>query len=385
MTLRGLSLQHFRLHANRTFQFHPAVTLIIGANASGKTSILEAAHLLATGKSFRASRVAEMVGFSQELSRVKGLAEYQLSVTGMSEDDIGSALDPERAAAAEKLSQANETAELEVLLTRGQVGGQRAAHRLFSVNGVRRQQRTATGILKTVLFRPEDMRLIEGSPSRRREYLDTPLALLFPEYFQALRAYEQVLKRRNRLLSQVREGEQPQTALSYWNQGMLKHGQVLQRFRKRFTASAPQVSLKFPLQLHYQPSVMSQERASQYLSREIAAGHSLIGPHKDDLQVHFAPKGQDEQLDIALYGSRGQQRLAVLWLKLVELSYLTQESGERPVLLLDDIFSELDSDSHKIVLDQLQEGQTIITTTDPSLEQQLQSALSAERIKTLRL
>lgn len=382
MTLRGLSLQYFRLHRSKTLQFHPAVTLIVGANASGKTSVLEAAHMLATGKSFRAGRVAEMVGFGQELARVKGLVEHQTVAKEMTDEQMRSALDPESVEPEEVEA---ENSELEIILTRGEVGGQRTAHRLFSVNGVKRQQRGATGILKTVLFRPEDMRLIEGSPSRRRDYLDTPLALLFSEYFQALRNYEQVLKRRNKLLTLVREREQPPTALTYWNQGLLKHGEILQRYRQQFTSSAPQVQLSFPLKLQYQPSIISPERAKQYLTKEIAAGHSLIGPHKDDLTVLFSHPDQEEQLDIALYGSRGQQRLAVLWLKLVELAYLEQESGERPVLLLDDIFSELDSDSQQLVQDQLKQGQTIITTTDAQLEKNLQTVLTAEQVQTERL
>jgi len=367
MTLRGLSLQYFRLHRSRSFSFHPRVTLVIGPNASGKTSILEAAHLLATGKSFRATRVAEMVGFGQELARVKGVVDHQ---TKVSDDPFDT-------------SSHSETSELETILTTGQVGGQRTANRLFSVNGVRRQQRKAVGILKTVLFRPEDMRLIEGSPSRRREYLDTPLSLLYPDYFQALRTYEQVLRRRNRLLQQVREHEQSPTALEYWNQGMLKHGKLLQEYRRLLVSSAPQVELTFPLQLQYNPSVIDEDRAKQYLTKEIAAGHSLIGPHKDDLTVLFRHPEQEDMLDIALYGSRGQQRLGVLWLKLVELAYLEKISGERPVLLLDDIFSELDQDSQHLVQEQLQQGQTVITTTDAHFIDILSQKLPADQLLTI--
>lgn len=366
MTLRGLSLQYFRLHRNANIPFHQRVTLIIGANASGKTSILEAAHLLATGKSFRATRVAEMVGFGQELARVKGVVEH---LQPNAEDPFASTTD-------------SEESELETILTTGQVNGQRAAHRLFSVNGVRRQQRRATGILKTVLFRPEDMRLIEGSPGRRRDYLDAPLSLLYPEYAQAVRGYEQVLKRRNRLLQQVREGEQSQTSLSYWNQGMLKHGARIQEYRRLFVSSAPQVELDFPLQLQYNPSIIDADRAKQYFSREIAAGHSLIGPHKDDLTVLFRHPDQEDMLDIALYGSRGQQRLAVLWLKLVELAYLEQISGERPVLLLDDIFSELDLDSQHLVQRQLESGQSIVTSTDAHFVDILTEKLGRDAVST---
>ena len=368
MRITGLALQYFRAHKSFSLQFEDQITLIIGSNASGKTSILEALHLLATGKSFRAEKIAEMVGFSQELSRVKGVMVPE------AEPDKGEL----------ETEQGVEKTELEIILTRGVVNGKRSAYRLFSVNGVKRQQRKATGILKTVLFRPEDMRLIEGSPSRRRGYLDTPLALLFEEYQSSVKTYEQVLKRRNKLLWSVREGEQPRSVLEYWNQALIKHGEIIQEYRRKFVSTAVNVKFPMKLQFEYDPSIISADRVKQYLEKEITVGHSLIGPHKDDFVVTFLHEGVEEPLNIALYGSRGQQRLGVLWLKLVELSYLEQESGERPVLLLDDIFSELDSTSQNLVLDLLKQGQTVITTTDQALEQVLEARF-AGRMQTLHL
>lgn len=368
MRISGLALQHFRIHNSYSKQFQKQITLIIGANASGKTSILEALHLLATGKSFRAERIAEMVGFTQEISRIKGIVVPEAV--------------PERGEADPELEV--EKTELEVILTRGVVNGKRSAYRLFSVNGVKRQQRKATGLLKTVLFRPEDMRLIEGSPSRRRGYFDTPLALLYEEYQSALKTYEQVLKRRNKLLFAVREGEQPRSVLEYWNHSLIKNGEVIQEYRRKFVSTAGSVEFPLQLQFEYDPSIISADRIKQYLEKEIASGHSLVGPHKDDFVVTFLHDSAEEPLNIALYGSRGQQRLAVLWLKLLELSYLEKESSERPVLLLDDIFSELDATSQNLVLDLLKVGQTVITTTDPALEQVLEARFDG-RLESLHL
>lgn len=368
MRVSGLALQYFRLHKSFSLQFEEQISLIIGSNASGKTSILEALVLLATGKSFRADKIAEMVSFGQEIARVKGVVVPEaLPEVGESE----SSMDVEKT-------------ELEVILTRGIVNGQRSAYRLFSVNGVKRQQRKATGILKTVLFRPEDMRLVEGSPSRRRNYFDSPLSLLYEDYENSLKVYDQVLKRRNKLILAVRDNQQPRSVLEYWNQALIKHGEIIQEYRRRFVSTAPGVDFPIQLQFEYNPSIISQDRIKQYLEKEIAAGHTLVGPHKDDFIVTFVHPSSAEPLDIALYGSRGQQRLAVLWLKLVELYYLQKESGERPVLLLDDIFSELDATSQNLVLELLKVGQTVITTTDTALEQVLEAKFSG-RMQTLHL
>lgn len=366
MRISGLALQYFRVHRSFSLQFNQQVTLVIGANASGKTSILEAITLLSTGKSFRAQKIAEIISLTQEIARVKGIV--------IPENTSIDAFEQATAALSDTaVPLAQEQQEVEVVLTRGVVNGKRTSYRLFSLNEVRKQQRKVTGVLKVVLFRPEDMRLIEGSPSRRRDYFDTPLALLFDEYEQSLKTYEQVLKRRNKLLFLVREGQQPKSVLEYWNQALIKHGEKLQEYRRKFVSAAPSTEFPIKLQLEYHPSIISQDRIKMYLEKEVAAGHTLIGPHKDDFSVSYFLDGSAEPLNIALYGSRGQQRLAVLWLKMVELEFVEQESGERPVLLLDDIFSELDPHSQTLVLNLLDVGQSIITTIDPELEHVLQA------------
>lgn len=366
MRISGLALQYFRIHHSYSLQFNQQVTLIIGANASGKTSILEAINLLSTGKSFRAQKIAEIIELNQEIARVKGVVIPENTSVDEFEQATAALTDA-------TIPDAQEKQEVEVLLTRGTVNGRRTSYRLFSLNEVRKQQRKVTGVLKVVLFRPEDMRLIEGSPTRRRDYFDMPLSLLYEEYEQSLKTYEQILKRRNKLLFLVREGEQPKSVLEYWNQGLIKHGEILQEFRRKFVSTAPNVEFPIKLQLEYDPSIISQERVKMYLEKEITVGHTLIGPHKDDFSVSYFHEGAEEPLNIALYGSRGQQRLAVLWLKMLELAYVERESGERPVLLLDDIFSELDPHSQTLVLNLLDVGQTIITTIDPELEHVLQA------------
>lgn len=370
MRLITLGLNNFRNYVARSIPFSPGVTLIAGSNASGKTSIIEAINLLCTGTSFRAGKVDEMIRFDQEVGRVTG----EVEVSGELVDS--KAADPDAD---------SEITELEVLLTRGIVQGKRTQHRLYSVNSVRRRRAVFMGNLVSVVFRPEDMRLVEGSPARRRDFIDTPLATLHQEYARSLTVYEQTLKRRNRLLEQVRDRETSPNTLHYWNQSLLKHGEIIQEQRRQFFASFVQVEFPMPFSVHYLPSVISAERMEEYAAREIAAGHTLIGPHKDDFEVELSraiiSRGEStssatptvfgatassaaDLVSVAKYGSRGQQRMAVLWLKVCERAYVAEKSHHYPLLLLDDILSELDERAQRFVLDLMKGHQTIITTAD---------------------
>lgn len=364
MFVQKVALDHFRIHKSVLLEFKKRTCVIVGQNASGKTGIIEALQLLATGNSFRAEKIQEMVAFGSEIGRVKGIIEHR----GVSE------------------SSDNESCTLEVLLTKGSVQGKKAPFRLFSVNDVRRQKRTATGVLKVVSFRPEDMRLVEGSPSRRREFLDMPLTLLYPDYEQAVSNYENTVKRRNKLLEAVREHSQSPTVLQYWNLGVIKYGEVVQKYRRKFLASFSSVFFPYTFTVEYTPSLISADRQAEYIEREILAGHCLIGPHKDDFSVYMSnARGEDGKIDVAVYGSRGQQRLAVLWLKTAELGYVTQTTQELPVLLLDDILSELDSESRGLVVQLLGKTQAIITTTENSGVTLFEDALGAENVQVVSL
>jgi len=342
--LTQLSLQHFRTHAQLSLNFDNQVTVIGGPNASGKTSILEAINLLATGDSFRAKKISEMISFDADLGRVRGM---------VSENE-------------------GEPLDIEILLTHGVLQGKRTPHRLFRVNDVARQKRIATHRFFTTAFRPEDLRLVEGSPSRRRGFLDTVLSSVHPEYERSLRVYDQTLRRRNKLLEQVRSGEQSANVLSYWDVNMLKHGTVLQKFRTEFAAACAGVAFPKQFTIEYLPSIISEERQDEYRSRAIAAGHSLIGPHKDDFAIHLQTK--TNQFELSAFGSRGQQRLAVLWLKLCEHAYVRENSDREQILLLDDIWSELDDESQAIIEPLFRLQQTIITTTSEELAEKLTAA-----------
>ena len=351
MQFTQLALQNFRNFSLAHFDFEKT-TLLFGPNGIGKTSVLEAIQVLATGESFRANKVEEMLRLDAELGRVQGL-----------------------------ILEKEENIKLEVMLTRGQVQGKRSAYRLFSVNDVRRSKKNFLGNFATVVFRPEDLRLVEGSPERRRNFLDTALAMTNQDYRLALGVYEQTLRRRNRLLQKIAAGEESAEILSYWNASLLKNGQILQRQREQFIDFIREVVFPFTLNISYEPSWLTPARLAEHQAREQVVGHSLIGPHKDDFLLKFSDekKGIDD-LSILAYGSRGQQRLAVLWLKIAELHFLKDKIGFQPLLLLDDIFSELDEMSKAMVLSLLSEYQSIVSTADESLVKELQ-----EKIPQLRM
>lgn len=333
MFLKKLNLQNFRSFSSKNLSFVDQITLILGPNAIGKTSLIEAIYLLAIGSSLRASKIEEMISFDEELSRVKVKLE--------NEDE--------------------ESILLEILLTRGLVQGRRSQRALYSVNEVRRRKKDFLGQLLAVVFRPEDLRLIEGSPARRRQFIDNLLCLVDREYASSHKVYTEALKKRNKLLWQIKEGFMGKQVLSFWNMQLLKHGEILQKKRAELFRFFNTVKFALEFELQQKISLISAERQKLYEAKEIAAGHSLIGPHKDDFIVVL---GDGKDFDVGIYGSRGQQRLAVLWLKICELAFIEKVTQQKPVLLLDDILSELDDTSKSYVLKLLEGQQTIITSAD---------------------
>jgi DNA replication and repair protein RecF len=319
MLIKSLALQNFRNFSLTNFNF-AKTNLIFGANGIGKTSIIEAIYLLASADSFRAGKVEEMIRLETDLGRVQGLIDLE-----------------------DSSHEASEEIKLEVMLTRGIVQGKRTQYRLFAVNDIRRRKKDFLTFFKAVAFRPEDLRLVEGSPSRRRSFLDNALSMISGEYSSVLLKYEQTLKRRNRLLQKVSEGSEKREILNFWNVNLVRYGEFLQQKRAGLIDFIREVVFPFELNINYLPSLISEKNLAEHLEKEIFLGHSLIGPHKDDFVLKFSQveKGIDD-LSLLAYGSRGQQRLGVLWLKIAELQFLSDKIGYQPVLLLDDILSELE-------------------------------------------
>lgn len=334
MTIKTLQLQNFRSYKDQTFKFPSGTTLVVGPNTSGKTNLLEAIYLLATGKSFRAQIEEEMISYGKELARVKAEVESE-----------------------------GEKEELEILLTSGQVGKRKKVKKQYLINGVRKRMLDFIGHFNCVLFGPEDLEIVVDSPAIRRNYLDSVLEQVDRDYRRASLSYKKGLKQRNRLLEQIRDEGRAKTSLFLWDKLLLENGEVISEKRGEFIDFINQQPAHFgDLVINYEKSVISPQLLEKYQEKEIATGMTLIGPHRDDFVVSLV--GRDKETDLHRFGSRGEQRTAVFSIKLAELEYVAQKTGQRPVLLLDDIFSELDHQRRQRLVEVIPKQQTIITTID---------------------
>jgi DNA replication and repair protein RecF len=361
--LKKLELLYFRNHKNRTIEFDKN-TVIVGPNATGKTNILEAVQLLATGESFReGGKIEEMVNWESEVGHVMGKLKVQNS--NVKAEEITHPNPPFR----KGRENMEDDTELQVTVTRGLVQGRRVTKRRFLVNGVARRRQDLVGNLLTVCFRPEDLRIVEGSPSRRRQFFDRIWMQVDREYLRSLMAYNKGLVRRNKLLEMIREGRTTKTTLTYWDQLVIKNGEYVQKKRRELVdfINLSDSYQEFGLTLKYVPSVISEARLKQYEYEEVMAGHTLVGPHRDDYQIIAKSVGQSAKgidRNLAMYGSRGEQRLGVLWLTMMAMDLIEAEKKVRPILLLDDIFSELDHEHRHLVFELMPMQQTIATTAD---------------------
>jgi DNA replication and repair protein RecF len=347
--INKLRLTNFRNFKTKLLEFSPEITVIVGPNASGKTNILESIFLLSTGKSFRAKIEEEMISYQEDLARVKGRVKAD-----------------------------GRTYDLEGILTRGLIdvgksAPEKIARKKLIVNGVARRLIDFAGNFKVTLFGPWDLDLVTASPSTRRRFLDTVLSQVDREYRRASLSYEKGLRQRNRLLLRVREEGLSRSQLLFWDRLLIKNGDYLSSRRDEFIRhanSSPRLEdQKFSLE--YDRSAISEARLEQYQEEEVAAATTLVGPHRDDFIFYVAERKSKNPRDLARYGSRGEQRMGVLWLKLSELTFVEEKSDERPTLLLDDIFSELDHKHREVVMGTAAGQQTIITTADPHFVSEL--------------
>jgi DNA replication and repair protein RecF len=328
--LQKLVLQHFRNYSQRIFVFSPEMTVIIGPNTSGKTSLVEGMYLLASGKSFRAGKDVSMIAFGQDVARVQGLLA----------DDT----------------------KIEVTLGQGEATGGRFIKR-FMVNEVAKSKNHVIGLLPIVLFRPEELDIIIDGPSLRREFLDSILENIDASYRAAKVIYDKALRHRNALLHFAQEtGQRNTEQFSYWDTLLITNGQQITQKREELIASINEADKDVCLFIvHYDKSVISEERLLQYKDAEVGAGVTLVGPQRDDFYITI-PTAAGQQ-NVAEFGSRGQQRLVILQLKLLHMAIVESTLGKKPLLVLDDIFSELDNSHINLVLDRVKGRQIILTTT----------------------
>ena len=334
-----------------------------GPNAAGKTSLLEAIVLIAWGRSHRTSTDSELIRWGSDVARVEGRVARSDTPIAPGPD-----VDP---------------TSIEVALVREGAGGQRKRIR---VNGVPRRSSALAGILRTVMFAPEDMLLVAGSPGPRRATLDTLAASRSPAFAADLGTYGRALQQRNGLLRAIREGTAERDQLRFWDVALLEAGSavvegrlatleaVAEPLRRSHAEIAPdegRLVVRYATNAPPRPGETVRaaltRRLAETADKEAWNGTTLIGPHRDDLVFEL------EGRDLAGFASRGQQRTAILAFKLAELDVLTAHDGHPPLLLLDDVFSELDPERRAHLVRRIAElPQSFVTTTtlddlDPAL------------------
>lgn len=341
MFLKQLNLTNFRNYSTLELNFDQRPTILVGNNAVGKSNFLEAVYLLSTTKSLRVETEDELIKEGQEFTRVEGFLE-----------DGG---------------------DTELLVIINKPSKEVFFRKKALVNGIARRVTDFIGNLPAVIFYPSDINLVTGSPSLRRWHLDLSLAQIDPTYKKALTVYEQFLTARNRVLKSIREGHGKKDELDYWTEGLLDQGKIISEKRKDFFNFIN--ALEKPLgefEFEYTESEISQQKLTETNGREVAAAATLIGPHRDDFGILL------ENRNIAHFGSRGEQRTATLAFKLAQLEYMAKTLGKRPILLLDDVFSELDAPHRAYVVEVVGKQQTIIATVE--LENIPQDFLDSARI-----
>ncbi len=362
MRLDRLDLRDFRNYENLSLEFDPGVNLIVGDNAQGKTNLLEAISFLGSGRSFRAQKNGEMIRFSADFAVLEGRA----------------------------FSQERQQSLRWVLFS-----GSRP--RQLYRNGARKKTASEiAGVLQTVLFCPEDLLVLKSGAAQRRRLGDSALIQLRPRYEAALSEYNRILETKSRILKDRFDNPAVEAILPEYNQRLCQVGALLISYRARFFESLGREAAgfhgvfsggaeEFTLQYKtvstvkdpFAPVEQLTEDLREHLERhsraELETAQCLTGPHKDDFEVCLSG------LSVKTYGSQGQTRTAAISLKLAQRELMKRESGEEPLLLLDDVLSELDPGRQDFVLNQIDAGQMFITCCEPGRFTRLGKTIEIEK------
>lgn len=387
MRLLHLSLTNFRNYARLELDFPPGIVLLQGDNAQGKTNLLEAIYYLSRMHSPRTSVDRELVNWlawKEDLPFARSVAQIQ---TG------------------------EQTDQIELSLVQNNVGSPEAngisMRKHIRVNGAQKRALDAVGLLNVVLFLPQDINLVDGPPQLRRQYLDDIISQVDPLYHRESQHYGRVLTQRNYLLKSFKSREYDEAQIQFWDQRLVQHGAYLivrrqqviqqldefvQRIHLKLTGQSERLRLDYDASVcleghsgaayqmalptepedlttgtgaRFAPALLQDvaalfaDQLRRMRTKELEQGVSLVGPHRDNFR--FLVNG----IDMNVYGSRGQQRTIALSLKLAEVEWITQERKDKPILLLDDVLSELDAAHRRYLLDAIDQAQqVIITTTD---------------------
>ena len=343
MAIQDLQLVSFRNHDQKEFKFIQGLTVIWGENGSGKTSVLEAIHILSYGKSFRTHKQRDLIKNSESSFIARG----DFSTNGH-RDNVA--------------AQVTQTNGQKLKLNGKLLSGRKA---LLGRNNV-------------VVLSPEEQSVTKGAPKERRQFFDKMFSVVSKEYVDCLQDYSRILKQRNAALILVKENQQPMTSIQSWDEQLVEKGKQLWSFRFDFISEF-KVYLKhiifcydnsIDLNLRYLDCVPTVEtyqlKIKDSLQKDITMGRTSYGPHRDDISLIW------ESRDLRSFGSQGEHKLSLVFLKLSEMIFIRKKTGSHPTLLLDDLFAKLDLERSKKIVSLLQnletetgeQVQTIVTTTD---------------------
>lgn len=342
MYINSLKLVNYRNYDELLVEFNKKVNLIIGMNGQGKTNLVEAIGFMSIGRSFRTNKDRELIKFS---------AENLYCGCNFTRNNIDK--------------------KIEIVVAKDKKG--------VKVNGVSiKSMQELLGNLNVVIFSPEDLRLVKDGPKERRSFIDKEISQIMPRYYSLLTNYNKILHQRNTVLKSYRIDE---NLLDVYDEAMSTYASEIYIIRNRFIEKLSEISRKIHKNLTMdkenltiiyknQVDLESGQDASQVRLnlleklRESRQGDMItrvtkVGPHKDDMKIFI------NDIDVRMFGSQGQQRTASISLKLSEIELIKQEVGDYPVLILDDVFSELDQTRQKMLVEKLENIQMFVTSADP--------------------
>ena len=338
MQIKAIEFENFRNYENFKIEFSSGVSVIYGENGQGKTNILEAVYMCGLGKSHRKSRDEEMILFGKEEAHIKG--EFEIS---------------------------NLSKRIDIHLKKNSGKG-------IAVNQIPIKKISELyGQISVVIFSPEDLEIIKRGPSVRRNFMNVELCQMDPIYTENLISYTKIMKQRNELLKEIEsnknKAEELKSTLDIWDIQLSNYGKEIIHTRKKYTDELNKIieeihadisGGKEKLRAVYEPSSGEDDFYENLLrarKKDEIYKNTSVGPHRDDMS--FTINGQD----LKSYGSQGQQRTCALSLKLAEIEIIEKRKKEKPILLLDDVLSELDRKRQKELLKRISSMQTIITCT----------------------
>ena len=340
MIIKSLELSDFRNYESLCIHFDRGVNILFGDNAQGKTNILEAIYVSATTKSHKSSKDKDIINFEKEEAHIR---------TYLEKDEIETRVDM----------------HLRKSKTKG-----------IAIDGVKiKKAAELLGLLNVVFFSPEDLSIIKNGPAERRRFIDMELCQLDNFYLYNLNNYNKIVNQRNKLLKDLYYNPTLKDTLTIWDSQLLSYGSKIIERRIQFIEQINGIIKeihsnlsggKETLRIEYEPNITiySYEKELTYSQdKDIKLKQTTVGPHRDDISFMVKKAGEEKEIDIRKYGSQGQQRTAALALKLSEIELVRKVTKDTPVLLLDDVLSELDSNRQNYLLNSIGDIQTIITCT----------------------